>query len=225
MTVQLLQTCRDCCADVVFCAMLPFLLSAEQPSPHYTYLAAANGHDASSCVAAATAHFVFFTLSDHGRHSKLRFHCVVIDSIITVSCRHSIIDSVPHLSLLHVDINLVAAVLPQTLIISSSLKICSMHRHHPLLSPDTDSLHVNINFDCCWSVADTAHFKENDCMRLAMEGILYEAGVDVVLNGHNHACERSNPVFVSCYLSCWSTSQHDPCFTLINCKCRPVALL
>lgn len=42
-------------------------------------------------------------------------------------------------------------------------------------------------------------------MRLAMEGILYEAGVDVVINGHNHAYERSNPVFVSCCLaSCMS---------------------
>lgn len=33
-------------------------------------------------------------------------------------------------------------------------------------------------------------------MRLAMEDVLYEAGVDVVLNGHNHAYERSNPVYV-----------------------------
>lgn len=201
MTVQLLQTCRDCCADVAVCAMLPSLLSTEQPSPDYTYLAAPNRHAASSCAAAATAHFVFFTLSDHGRHSTLCCHCIVIGFIITVSCGHSITDSVPHHSLLHVDINLVAAVLPQTLITSSRLKICSMHRHHPLLSPDTNFLHVNINLDSCWSVADTAHFKDNDCMRLAMEGILYEAGVDVVLNGHNHAYERSNPVFVSCYHS------------------------
>ena len=38
-------------------------------------------------------------------------------------------------------------------------------------------------------------------MRLAMEGVLYNAGVDVVINGHCHEYERSNPVYVSFYLS------------------------
>jgi len=45
--------------------------------------------------------------------------------------------------------------------------------------------------------ADVSHYKENECMRLAMEEVLYNAGVDVVLNGHCHEYERSNPVYVS----------------------------
>ena len=48
--------------------------------------------------------------------------------------------------------------------------------------------------------ADTTHYLENECMREAMEEMLYENGVDVVLNGHLHEYERTNPVFVS-YLS------------------------
>ncbi|KAL3151075.1 hypothetical protein ABBQ38_012945 [Trebouxia sp. C0009 RCD-2024] len=50
-------------------------------------------------------------------------------------------------------------------------------------------------FHAPWYSSYTAHYKENECMRLAMEDVLYEAGVDVVLNGHNHAYERSNPVY------------------------------
>ncbi len=38
-------------------------------------------------------------------------------------------------------------------------------------------------------------------MRLAMESVLYNAGVDVVINGHCHEYERSNPVYVSFCLS------------------------
>ena len=45
--------------------------------------------------------------------------------------------------------------------------------------------------------ADTSHYKENECMRLAMEELLYSNGVDVILNGHCHEYERSNPVYVS----------------------------
>ena len=48
--------------------------------------------------------------------------------------------------------------------------------------------------------ADTSHYKENECMRLAMENILYQAGVDIVLNGHCHEYERSNPVYVCSFL-------------------------
>jgi len=33
-----------------------------------------------------------------------------------------------------------------------------------------------------------------------MEDTLYNAGVDVVINGHCHEYERSNPVYVSCCL-------------------------
>jgi len=46
-----------------------------------------------------------------------------------------------------------------------------------------------------------SHYKENECMRLAMEDTLYNAGVDVVINGHCHEYERSNPVYVSFCLS------------------------
>lgn len=49
---------------------------------------------------------------------------------------------------------------------------------------------------CCLD-ADTTHYLENECMREAMEELLYENGVDVVLNGHLHEYERTNPVFVS----------------------------
>ena len=48
--------------------------------------------------------------------------------------------------------------------------------------------------------ADTSHYKENECMRLAMEDVLYDAGIDIVLNGHCHEYERSNAVYVSCCL-------------------------
>ena len=48
-------------------------------------------------------------------------------------------------------------------------------------------------------------------MRLAMEETLYEAGVDVVLNGHNHAYERSNPVFVSSRLTFCTNFLRDSC--------------
>ncbi len=39
-------------------------------------------------------------------------------------------------------------------------------------------------------------------MREAMEQVLYSNGVDVVLNGHLHEYERTNPVFVSHLLPC-----------------------
>lgn len=52
-------------------------------------------------------------------------------------------------------------------------------------------------------------------MRLAMEGILYNAGVDIVLNGHCHEYERSNPVYVSC--CCCHTCL--ACFTLCWWQC------
>lgn len=50
---------------------------------------------------------------------------------------------------------------------------------------------------CC---ADTAHYLENNCMREAMENVLYASGVDVILNGHLHVYERTNPVYVSHWL-------------------------
>lgn len=45
--------------------------------------------------------------------------------------------------------------------------------------------------------ADTTHYLENECMREAMETLLYDNGVDVILNGHLHEYERTNPVYVS----------------------------
>lgn len=47
------------------------------------------------------------------------------------------------------------------------------------------------------AIAVVNHYKENECMRLAMEQVLYSNGVDIVLNGHCHEYERSNPVYVS----------------------------
>ena len=51
-------------------------------------------------------------------------------------------------------------------------------------------------------------------MRLAMEDVLYNNGVDIVLNGHCHEYERSNPVYVSSV-----AFKHDSacakCFTLL----------
>lgn len=38
-------------------------------------------------------------------------------------------------------------------------------------------------------------FQENECMRQVMEAMLYKAGVDLVLSGHVHAYERSQPVY------------------------------
>lgn len=40
-----------------------------------------------------------------------------------------------------------------------------------------------------------ASFKQVECMRLTYEPLMYRHGVDVVLNGHVHAYERSKPVY------------------------------
>ena len=45
--------------------------------------------------------------------------------------------------------------------------------------------------------ADTAHYLENECMRQAMEGLLYTYGVNVIFNGHLHVYERTFPMYVS----------------------------
>ena len=52
------------------------------------------------------------------------------------------------------------------------------------------------------------HYKENECMRLAMEDVLYNNGVDIVLNGHCHEYERSNSVYVSSLVF-----KHDSAYT------------
>ncbi|DBA81199.1 TPA: hypothetical protein ACH3X2_007015 [Trebouxia sp. C0005] len=50
-------------------------------------------------------------------------------------------------------------------------------------------------FHAPWYSSYVSHYKENECMRLAMESVLYNAGVDIVINGHCHEYERSNPVY------------------------------
>ncbi|XP_022758673.1 purple acid phosphatase 15 [Durio zibethinus] len=46
-----------------------------------------------------------------------------------------------------------------------------------------------------WYSSYKAHYKEAECMRVAMEELLYSYGVDIVYNGHVHAYERSNRVY------------------------------
>ncbi|KAL6978794.1 Purple acid phosphatase 15 [Sarracenia purpurea var. burkii] len=46
-----------------------------------------------------------------------------------------------------------------------------------------------------WYSSYKAHYREVECMRLAMEDLLYSYGVDIVFNGHVHAYERSNRVY------------------------------
>ncbi len=87
------------------------------------------------------------------------------------------------------------------------------------------------------TVADTTHYLETECMREAMEQVLYSNGVDVVLNGHLHEYERTNPVFVShlrpCLLcvcntaaetsitSCHSRAAQNSCITACSACSRP----
>lgn len=35
-----------------------------------------------------------------------------------------------------------------------------------------------------WYNSYTAHYREVECMRMSMEDLLYQNGVDLVLNGH-----------------------------------------
>ncbi|GLT97777.1 hypothetical protein SLE2022_153260 [Rubroshorea leprosula] len=46
-----------------------------------------------------------------------------------------------------------------------------------------------------WYSTYTAHYREAECMRVAMEELLYKNRVDIVFNGHVHAYERSNRVY------------------------------
>uniref|UniRef100_A0A0E0P3W8 Purple acid phosphatase n=2 Tax=Oryza rufipogon TaxID=4529 RepID=A0A0E0P3W8_ORYRU len=46
-----------------------------------------------------------------------------------------------------------------------------------------------------WYSTFKAHYREAECMRVAMEELLYSYAVDVVFTGHVHAYERSNRVF------------------------------
>ncbi|KAL5542625.1 hypothetical protein UlMin_010335 [Ulmus minor] len=46
-----------------------------------------------------------------------------------------------------------------------------------------------------WYSTYKAYYREAECMRVAMEDILYKYKVDIVFNGHVHAYERSNRVY------------------------------
>eukprot|EP00891_Asterochloris_glomerata_P007273 jgi/Astpho2/7273/fgenesh1_pg.00113_%23_79_t len=46
-----------------------------------------------------------------------------------------------------------------------------------------------------WYHSYTTHWKEVECMRKAMEQLLYDNGVDIFFSGHIHAYERTNRVF------------------------------
>uniref|UniRef100_A0A1J3IP00 Purple acid phosphatase n=1 Tax=Noccaea caerulescens TaxID=107243 RepID=A0A1J3IP00_NOCCA len=46
-----------------------------------------------------------------------------------------------------------------------------------------------------WYSTYTAHYREAECMKEAMEELLYSYGTDIVFNGHVHAYERSNRVY------------------------------
>ena len=41
----------------------------------------------------------------------------------------------------------------------------------------------------------TKHYKEAECMRAQYEPLMLKYGVDIVINGHNHAYERIAPVY------------------------------
>lgn len=46
-----------------------------------------------------------------------------------------------------------------------------------------------------WYSSNTVHWEEAELMRKDMEPLLYAAGVDLVLNGHVHAVERTHPLY------------------------------
>uniref|UniRef100_A0A6N2MXT5 acid phosphatase n=1 Tax=Salix viminalis TaxID=40686 RepID=A0A6N2MXT5_SALVM len=46
-----------------------------------------------------------------------------------------------------------------------------------------------------WYSSYNAHYREAECMMVAMEELLYSYAVDIVFNGHVHAYERSNRVY------------------------------
>jgi Icc-related predicted phosphoesterase len=51
-----------------------------------------------------------------------------------------------------------------------------------------------VDFHAPWYNTYTSHYKENECMRQTLEQMLYDAGVDLIITGHVHAYERTNPV-------------------------------
>jgi len=59
-----------------------------------------------------------------------------------------------------------------------------------------------VQFHTPWYNSNSGHWKESELMRNDMEELLYNAGVDLVLTGHIHAYERTQPVY---------KGQVDPC--------------
>ena len=53
---------------------------------------------------------------------------------------------------------------------------------------------VIVVFHTPWYNSNHGHFKEAERARKALEQTLYDAGVDLILNGHVHSYERSHPV-------------------------------
>ena len=54
---------------------------------------------------------------------------------------------------------------------------------------------IIVVFHVPWYNSNHGHFKEAERARIALEKLLYDAGVDVVLNGHVHSYERSRAVY------------------------------
>lgn len=54
---------------------------------------------------------------------------------------------------------------------------------------------IIVVFHVPWYNSNHGHFKEAERARVALEKLLYEAGVDVVLNGHVHSYERIRAVY------------------------------
>lgn len=52
-----------------------------------------------------------------------------------------------------------------------------------------------VSFHAPWYNTLAAHYQENECMRQEMEHLLHYYGADIVLQGHVHSYERSNPVY------------------------------
>ena len=53
-----------------------------------------------------------------------------------------------------------------------------------------------------WYNSNVGHVGEAELMRRDMEGLLYEARVDVVLSGHVHAYERTHAIYNGCVDPC-----------------------
>lgn len=56
-----------------------------------------------------------------------------------------------------------------------------------------------------WYSSNVIHWREGELMRRAMESLLYDFGVDIVLNGHVHSYERTFPVYNNTVNPCGPT--------------------